>query len=203
MKKTPWDIIILNKYTKNHDHMLCCSWNMTHDRCNCYFSFWAIFCPFTPVTARRYHHFTQVYQKSRSYDILFLRYGKWHMQLLVFMLGYFSPVYPTPSSPSLPTAQKIKIKKNWKKYLDTSLFYTSVPKIMIICYTVPEIWHVMDAIVTFHFGLFFCPFTSVTAWKMKILEKEKNTWRYHHFAQVYQKLWSYAILFLKCGTWRM
>ena len=26
---------------------------------------------------------------------------------------------------------------------------------MIICYTVPEIWCVTDAIVTFHFGLFF------------------------------------------------
>ena len=159
--------------------MLCCSWNMAHDRCNCYFSFWAIFCPFTPITARRYYHFTQVYQKSRSYDILFLRYGKWHMQLLVFMLGYFSPVYLAPSSPSLLTAQKIKIKKKkWKKYLDTSLFYTSVPKIMIICYTVPEIWHVMDAIVTFHFGLFFCPFTTVT------------DRRYHYFTQLYQKSWS-------------
>ena len=26
---------------------------------------------------------------------------------------------------------------------------------MIICYTVPEIWHVTDVIVLFHFGLFF------------------------------------------------
>ena len=26
---------------------------------------------------------------------------------------------------------------------------------MIICYTAPEIWHVTDAIVIFHFGLFF------------------------------------------------
>ena len=23
------------------------------DRCNCYFSFWAIFCPFTPLTAQK------------------------------------------------------------------------------------------------------------------------------------------------------
>ena len=27
----------------------------------------------------RYYHFTQVYQKSRSYAILFLRYGRWQM----------------------------------------------------------------------------------------------------------------------------
>ena len=28
-------------------------------------------------------------------------------------------------------------------------------KIMIICYTVPEIWHMTDVISVFHFGLFF------------------------------------------------
>ena len=41
MKKKPRDIIILRKYTKNHDHMLCCSWDMVRDRCNCYFG---LFC---------------------------------------------------------------------------------------------------------------------------------------------------------------
>ena len=51
MKKTPRDIIILHKCTKNHDHVLYCSWDLAHERCNCYFSLWAIFCPFTPLTA--------------------------------------------------------------------------------------------------------------------------------------------------------
>ena len=46
-KKTPGDIIILHKCTKNHDHMLYCSWDITHDRCNCYFSIWVFFSPFT------------------------------------------------------------------------------------------------------------------------------------------------------------
>ena len=101
-KKNPGDIIILQNCTKNHDHMLYCSWDMACDRCNCSFSFWAIFCPFTPITAR-----------------------------------------------------KMKISQNWKKFLEISSFYTSVPKIMIICYTVPEIWHVTHAIVPFHFRLFF------------------------------------------------
>ena len=50
MKKTSGDII-LHKYTKNH--MLYCSWDMVCDGCNCYFSFWAIFCPFTPLTAQK------------------------------------------------------------------------------------------------------------------------------------------------------
>ena len=40
-----------------------------------------------------------------------------------------------------------------KKHLEISL-YTSVPKVMIICYTVPEIWCVTDVIIV-HFGLFF------------------------------------------------
>ena len=48
VKRTPGAIIILQKCTKNRDHMLYCSWDTVRDRCNCYFSFWAIFCPFTP-----------------------------------------------------------------------------------------------------------------------------------------------------------
>ena len=52
MNKTPGDIIILHMCTKNHDQIIYSSWNMVHDRCN-YFSFWVIYCPFTPLTARK------------------------------------------------------------------------------------------------------------------------------------------------------
>ena len=90
-KKSHGDIIILHSFTKNYDHMLYCSWDMAHGRCNCYFSFWAVFCPLTPLTA-----------------------------------------------------QKVKISKKWKKHLDISSFYTSVPKIMIRWCMVPEIWCTMD-----------------------------------------------------------
>ena len=38
--------------------------------------------------------------------------------------------------------------------MEISLFYNSVPKIIIICYTAPEIWCVRDVII-FHFGPFF------------------------------------------------
>ena len=48
VKKTHGDIIILNKCTKNHDHMLHCSWDTMRDGCNSYFLFWGIFCPFNP-----------------------------------------------------------------------------------------------------------------------------------------------------------
>ena len=36
-KKRPGDNIILRKSTKNHDHMLYCSWDMARNRCNYYF----------------------------------------------------------------------------------------------------------------------------------------------------------------------
>ena len=102
MEKTPGDII-LHKCTKKHDHMLHCSWDMACDRYNFHFSFWAIFCPFTPLTtqeikllkreknASKYHHCSHVFQKLWSHDVWFLRYGvqqmigqtegwkKWHI----------------------------------------------------------------------------------------------------------------------------
>ena len=53
MKKTPGNNIILHKCTKNHNHKLYCSWDMICDGCNCYFSFWVIFCLFTPITAQK------------------------------------------------------------------------------------------------------------------------------------------------------
>ena len=87
LKKRPGDIIILHKCTKNHGHMLYCSLDMAHNRCN-----------------------------------------------LFYIFGYFLPLY-------LPNNPKNQNLKKWKKHLEISLFYNSVPKIMIICYTVPEIWH--------------------------------------------------------------
>ena len=35
-KKTPGDIILLHKYTKNHYHMLYCFWDTVRDGCNCH-----------------------------------------------------------------------------------------------------------------------------------------------------------------------
>ena len=73
-KQKSGDIIILHMCTKNHDHMLYGSLDMMCNRFNCYFSFLAIFYPFTEQpkkskfrkneeNARRCHHFTQVYLK--------------------------------------------------------------------------------------------------------------------------------------------
>ena len=45
------DIIIFTQVSKNHDHMLYCSWDMASDGYNCYSWFWAILCPFTPLVS--------------------------------------------------------------------------------------------------------------------------------------------------------
>ena len=56
-------------------------------------------------------------------------------------------------SPNYPKNENVK-KMKIKKRLEISSFDTSVPKIMIVYYIAPEIWHMADVIVIFHFGLF-------------------------------------------------
>ena len=60
-----------------------------------------------------------------------------------------------PFTPLKP--RRIKILKKWKKRLEISSLYTNVPKIMIICYTVPVIRFMTDVILFFILG-FFLPF---------------------------------------------
>ena len=50
-KKTPGNIIILHMCTKNHVPMLHCFLDVAH--WFNYFSFWAIFCPFTSLTTKK------------------------------------------------------------------------------------------------------------------------------------------------------
>ena len=74
--------------------------------------------------------------------------------VIIFHFGAFFALLP----PYKPQKSKLKKKKE-KKSLKISSFYTTVPKIMIICYSVPEMWCVTDVIVIFHFGLFFALLT--------------------------------------------
>ena len=76
-----------------------------------------------------------------------MMYGAWGMDwggqnVLSFLTIFCSP-----------TTQKVKILKT-KKPQEIS-FCTSVPKIIIICCVVAEIWLITDLISIFHFGLFF------------------------------------------------
>ena len=122
-------------------------------------SFQANFCSFTPLLTRkikiwknvkntcRYYPFTYVHHKSRSFDVWFLRYKVQRTKFFV-ILGLFLPFHP-PNNSKNQNFEKIK------KCLEILSFCTNVQKIMIISYTVPEIWHVMDVIVVFHLGQFF------------------------------------------------
>ena len=107
------------------------------------------------------YHLTQVCQKSWSHAVLFLRHGEWQMWLLFFILGYFFTLLPPLK------AWKIKISKKWKK---------SPEDIIILQKSTINDNHKMygswDMKCNRHFFLAFCaiscPFTPITAQKMKI-----------------------------------
>ena len=83
MKKIPGDIIILHKCTKNYNQMMYSSWNMVCDRCNCCFSFWATFCPFTSLITQK----IKILKK-------WTKIWRYHQLWLFFTLGHFFPFYP-------------------------------------------------------------------------------------------------------------
>ena len=120
-KKNSGDLIILHKRTINYNYVMYGSWDMRCDRI--FLSFWAIFCPFSPLTT-----------------------------------------------------QTIKTLKKWKNPLKILSCYTSVLKIMIIYYNVPEIWLVTNAIFFFffHFRLYFSLYSPLIAQKIKTLKKWKK-----------------------------
>ena len=149
-----------------------------------FLSFQAISCLFISLTTRKikilkrwkkatgaHYRFKHEYHKWKSYDVWFLRYETQQTKFFL-VLDHFLSFY-TPPSPV--TTQRTK------KHLEISSFYTSVQKILIICYTVPEIWHVTHVVVIFHFELFlllfwaiFCLFTSPTPQKIKMSKKKKK-----------------------------
>ena len=107
--------------------MLYWFWDMARDRCNCYFSFWAIFCCFTPLTAQKIKTWKKIWKKTSGYIIILhictkifdkMLYGSWDMvcdRRTDRCNCYFSFWAIFCCFTSL-TAQKIKIwKKIWKK----------------------------------------------------------------------------------------
>ena len=152
------------KWTKNHVHTLYCLryglWRM-----QLLFFILGYFLVFYSPSSPKNENFKKMkkHLKISSFNasapkIMIMLYcfwdnGMWRMYLLIFILGYCL-FTPPPLSPPL-TAQKMKFSKKWKKALEISSFYMSALKVMIICYTDLEIWHVTDAIVIFHFRLFF------------------------------------------------
>ena len=148
------------------------------------FHFGLFFTLLPPLTAQKIKTTTKwkknadlinLYQCTENHD--YMLYCSWNM-VCDWCNCHFS--FRAAFCPFTPlTAQKIRITLKWKKYPEISSFCTSVPKIMIICSTVPEIWHVTHVIVIFLLGLFFYPFYPLHSpknqkfkkeWKRKFLE---------------------------------
>ena len=112
----------------------------------------------------RHYRFTYVYHKWQSQHAWLLRYGaQWRTDFLSFWT-IFCPFTPR-------TTWNIKILRKWKKQLAISSFYTGSPKIMTMCYTVPEIWCMTnEGNFYFSFWAIFCSFTPLTTQKIKILK---------------------------------
>ena len=92
-------------------------------------------------------------------------------RIFFVVLNHFLPFYPT-NNPKYKNFEKWQ-KTTTKKCLEIS-FYTSVPKIIIICYTVLEIWRMTDVIFIFHFGLFLAHLTTKSQKKSKFLKNWKK-----------------------------
>ena len=162
MKKAPTGVTILHLCITNDNHMMYGSWDMEYDRQN-FLSFWAIFYPFTPLTTpkikilkklKKFLEISSFYSCVPQITII------WRMvpEILSATDRIFS--HSGLFFALLPKQPENIILKKWKKHLEISSLYTSVPKIMIICYIVPEIWRVTNVIFIFRFGLFFSLFPS-------------------------------------------
>ena len=116
--------------------------------------FWAIFGPLTCLTAWKMKISKK--WKTNPEDIIILHkcnknhdhmlYCSWYM--VRDKCSCYFPFWAIFCPFSLPTAPKMKILKKWKNHLDISSFYTSVPKIIIICYTVPESFYTCPPTIT-------------------------------------------------------
>ena len=95
---------------------------------------------------------------------------------------------PPPPPPCHTNSPKNERFKKRKKTPGDIIFLHKCTS--VVCYIVPEIWHVTDVIVIFNFGLFFAfdPPNSPKTQTFKKMKYPEIPWRYHHFIHVYQKL---------------
>ena len=129
--------------------MLHCSWDMVRDECN-YFSFWAIFCPFTPLTAQKIKIKKEKWKKGLEISSLYISVPK------VMIRWCTAPeIWCVADVIVISHFGLIKILEKGKQFLEISSFHICAPKIMISWCTVPEIWCMTDVIVISHFGPFF------------------------------------------------
>ena len=142
-----------------HKRWLYDVWFMRHQVQQFFFVNLGYFCPIAPLTTKK----SKFWKNEKTPGYIFTlhkctinynhMFGSWDMkpdrQNFSVLLGHLLPFYPT-NNPKNQNFEKMK-----KKTLEVSSCYTCEPKIMIIFYTVPEIWSMTDVIFIFHFGIFF------------------------------------------------
>ena len=143
MKKILGDIIILHMCTINENHMMYGSWDKECHRQNL-FSFWTIFCSFTPLTTQK----------------IKIKKKKQHLQISSFytsvpwMTIIWSIVTEIWSMADIIFCHFQKFEK-MKKTPRAIIILQKCTKNHDHSCTVSEIWYVTDVTVGFHFGLFF------------------------------------------------
>ena len=173
------DIIILHMCNKNYDQMMYSSWDVVNDRCNCYFSFWAVSCPFTPLTAWKIKilkkwkkgpgDIINLHMCSKNYDQMM--YRSWDMGRDRCNC-YFSRWAIFCTFTTL-TVRKIKLLKKWKKTNGDIINLHMCIK--HYDHMTDRSWDIVhDRCNYFSFWAFFCPFTLTATRKIKILEKWKK-----------------------------
>ena len=141
-----------------------------------FLSSWAIFCSFTLLTPQKLNRYIYIKKMKIPGDIIILhRCTKTHDYRLCCSwdmvydgcnccFSFWAIFYPF-------NPRKMKNSKKRKRTLAISSVYTSVPKTMIICYTVLEIRSVTDVIVVFP----FYPTNSPKNENLNKMKKKKTT----------------------------
>ena len=119
---------------------------------------------------------------------------------VIFHFGLLFALLPCPSPLTAPKWNFQKMKKEKRKHLEI-LFYTSVPKLMIICRTALKTWCMTDVII-FHFGLFFALLLLQQLKKSKF-QKMRKTPGYVIILHVSQRWWLDDVWYQRYGTWQM
>ena len=149
-----------------------------------FLSFWAIFCPLTLLTTQKikiYMEILSFYTFKPKMTIIWYMVPDISSTIDKFFCHFalFFALLPTKE----PRKSKFWIneRNSWRYYHFTHEYHK---------WKSYDVWFLRyGAWQTGYFSSWatiFCPFTPLTAQKMKISKKWKNGWRYHHFTQVYQ-----------------
>ena len=158
-------------------------------------SFWAIFLPFDPPNNAKSQNFEKI---KKSLKILSFYICVPQMTIMVYGSWYIKHDRQNFLS-FWAISRKSKFWKNEKSSWRCFHLHKCTINDNHMIY---GFWDIncnrqIFLVIFGHFLPFYPP-------KMKISQNwKKNTWRYHHFTQVFQKSWSQAILFLRHGLCRM